>query len=413
MATPNLVVFSHLRWGFVHQRPQHLLTRLAGKWRVFYIEEPVQCSGPAFVEVQHHGLHLTVLVPHTPINMPGFHDDQLTVLEPLILNWLLQAQVVDPVVWLYTPLALPLAQALKPSCLVYDCMDELSAFKDVSRQLRQRESALMRQAALVFTGGPSLYEAKRHLHPNAHCLPGSVDARHFSPSNLQVGSPAQLAVQALQGDLTKPRLGFYGVIDERLDLLLVAQLADQHPEWQLVMVGPVVKIDPSSLPQRPNIHWLGIQAYERLPHFLAGWDVCLMPFALTEATRFISPTKTLEYMAAEKPVVSTAVKDVVWLYGHAVEVAISPQAFIEACERVLSEDLKARCERAQEMLTTVSTSSWERSALSVHRLMSEARFEAVLACQIQHSSQHLVDSSPKFDQIFDQPKKIAAGGARA
>lgn len=366
MSLPVLMVFSHLRWGFVYQRPQHLLTRLAGRWRVLFVEEPVQADGPARLEVRAVGPQLSVLVPHTPVAAPGFHDDQLAPLSTLLAEHLSAEDLLVDVAWLYTPMALPLVEPLQASCLVYDCMDELTAFKDAPRQLRQRESALMKMAALVFTGGPSLYEAKRGLHPQVVCLPSAVDAAHYSPANLVAGSASQREADRLQGGLPHPRLGYFGVIDERLDIGLIAQVADAHPDWSIVMAGPVVKISEQSLPQRPNIHWLGMQPYGRLPYLLAGWDLALMPFAMNESTRFISPTKTLEYMAGERPVVSTPVRDVISLYGSAVEVAQGGAAFIAACETVLAESAAARCERSIAMLRLVATHSWQHSADQVH-----------------------------------------------
>lgn len=412
-ALPDLVVFSHLRWGFVHQRPQHLLTRLAGRWRIFFVEEPVPTEGKAFIEARPMGPHLTVLVPHTSVAMPGFHDDQLAVLQPLVGAWLAAEQVKNPVVWLYTPMALPLVGAVKPSCVVYDCMDELSAFKGAPKQLRQRETALMKRAAVVFTGGPSLFDAKRNLHPSVHCIPSSVDARHYAPDSLVKGSEQDLAVQALQGDIAGPRLGYFGVIDERLDLSLVARVADHNPAWQVIMVGPVVKIDPESLPRRANIHWLGMQGYERLPYFLNGWDVALMPFALNEATRFISPTKTLEYMAGGKPVVSTGVKDVITLYGSAVEVAHSPDQFVAACETLLSASDADRATRALEMDALVASSSWERSARSIDGLMSASRHAALLAIEAQTSYDSLApdDEQETAEAGLAEPR-YAVGAAR-
>jgi UDP-galactopyranose mutase len=370
--SPALLVFSHLRWGFVYQRPQHLLSRLAKRWRVTFVEEPVFSDGPARIESHNPCPGVTVLVPHTPVAAAGFHDDQLPVLASLLGHWLQDHPLRDPVVWLYTPMALPLAAPLQPRCIVYDCMDELSAFKDAPRQLRQRESALLKRAAVVFTGGPSLFDSKQGLHPNVHCIPSSVDVAHFAPQGLLADSPEAQQAQALQGELPQPRLGFFGVIDERLDLRLIAELAERRPHWQVVMVGPVLKIDPQALPRQPNIHWLGMQPYAVLPHLLAGWDLCIVPFARNEATRYISPTKTLEYMAGEKPVVSTPIKDVVTLYGHAVALADGSEAFVTACEEVLEESAQARCRRAMEMLTTVSRHSWDRSADSVHRLIVEA-----------------------------------------
>lgn len=268
---PVLLIFSHLRWGFVYQRPQHLLARLAERWRVVYVEEPVHSEGPAQLETREISSHLTVLVPHTPVAAAGFHDDQFGLLQPLLDTALHARGLHVDVAWLYTPMALPLAKSFTPTCLVYGCMDELSGFKDAPRQLRQRESALLREATEVFTGGPSLHEARLYLHPSVHCFPSTVDAAHFSPADLVADCDHAKTAAALQDHLPRPRLGFLGVIDERLDLELVAAVADQHPEWASVMAGPVVKIDAALLPQRPNIHWLGMQPYERLPYLLAGW----------------------------------------------------------------------------------------------------------------------------------------------
>ena len=374
-----LIVFSHLRWGFVYQRPQHLMSRLAKHYRVLFIEEPIHCDGEPFIESHAHGPNLEVLVPHTPVAAPGFHDDQLAVLEPLISRFLDEQGIADCLAWFYTPMALPLLAALRrPHAVVYDCMDELAAFRNAPRQLRQRESGLLKIASLVFTGGPALYDAKRELHPNVHCLPSSVDAPHYSPGRLDPASAEAVDVAALQGAVPGPRLGFFGVIDERFDIALLAQLAEARPDWQFVMVGPVVKIDPAHLPQGANIHWLGMQSYARLPYFLAGWDVALMPFALNESTRFISPTKTLEYMAGEKPIVSTPVPDVIGLYGDTVRIAATPAEFIAACEHALAEHGAARNRRIGEMLATVSCSSWDRSAESVHRLL-EAELQKLAA----------------------------------
>ncbi len=326
---PSLIVFSHLRWNFVYQRPQHLLSRLARHFPVVFVEEPVVDAQADRLEHLQPAPHIDLLRPHVTASSAGFHDEHLPALSMQLARFLAQQGITDYVVWLYTPMALPLLQDLQPRAVVYDCMDELSAFRGAPRQLVQRESALYQVADLVLTGGPSLYEAKRERHPNVHLFPSSVDAQHFA-SGQGRDHPAQQ-------QLARPRLGYHGVIDERLDLDLVASVADAHPQWQLVMVGPVAKIAPESLPRRSNIHWLGQRPYEELPAFVAGWDLCLMPFALNEATRFISPTKTLEYMAAGKPVVSTPIRDVVQPHGDVVEIAERADDFVAACERVLAE----------------------------------------------------------------------------
>ena len=367
-----LIVFSHLRWGFVYQRPQHLLSRLSTHHEVYFVEEPIRDEGPARLEVVEKGQGLHVLVPRTPVEAVGFHDDQLSVLKPLLADFLRERGIDDYLVWFYTPMALPLIAGLRPRAVVYDCMDELAAFKDAPRQLRQRETALMKIASVVFTGGPALYDAKRSLHPNVHCLPSSVDAVHYAPARLEATSADGQRAAALQLQIARPRLGFFGVIDERFDVGLLGELAAARPDWQFVMVGPVVKIDPARLPVRANVHWLGMQPYDLLPHLMAGWNVCLMPFALNESTRFISPTKTLEYLAGEKPVVSTRVHDVVTLYGSAVQVVDDTAAFIAACERALAETAPARAERIDRSMALVRRSSWDRAADTVRGLLESA-----------------------------------------
>ncbi len=378
-----LVVFSHLRWSFVYQRPQHLMSRLARHYPVLFVEEPMFDAGPARLESSWQGRSLEVLTPRTPLPGQGFDRQQARLLQPLLQRALRERGLRSPMAWLYTPLALPLARGLDPVLWVYDCMDELSAFKGAAAELPDQERELLGLADLVLTGGPALYEAKRALHPRVHCMPSAVDVEHFQPQ-VQDAAACERAEQA-QGSLPRPRLGFFGVIDERMDLALLAGLADARPEWQLVMVGPVVKIDSDSLPRRPNIHWLGMQSYQTLPALMAGWDVCLMPFALNESTRFISPTKTLEYLAGEKPVVSTPVPDVLRLYGAVVRIASGVDAFVEACEQALHETPAQRRQRLTHAMDVVASYSWDGSARVVHELL-EAALERRLSGAASHAA---------------------------
>jgi UDP-galactopyranose mutase len=277
-----------------------------------------------------------------------------------------QEKLRDCVLWYYTPMALPLGRHLKPRAVIYDCMDELSAFLGAPPELLQREADLLRQADLVFTGGPSLYRAKKDRHPNVYCFPSSVDAAHFGQARAPLDEPDD------QRGLAHPRLGYFGVLDERMDLGLLDALAAAHPEWQIIMVGPVVKIQPDMLPRRPNIHYLGQRGYAELPRYLAGWEVCLLPFARNEATRFISPTKTLEYMAAERMIVSTPITDVAEPYGKIVFLGDTPERFIRACEQALTIERGERARVTRKMRQVLARTSWDRTAEAMEELIADA-----------------------------------------
>jgi glycosyltransferase involved in cell wall biosynthesis len=366
-----VVVFSHLRWDFVYQRPQHLLSRLAARHPVLFVEEPQHDpGGPARWDRSAPAPGVTVFRPRTPLAEPGFHPAQLALVAAMLDEVREAAGPGGIIAWLYTPMALPLARRLDPALVVYDCMDELSLFAGAPPELVAREEELLQLADVVFTGGPSLYRAKRGRHPNVHCFTSSVDAEHFGRA--RAGRPDAPDEPADQRDLPHPRLGYYGVIDERLDLPLLAALADAHPAWQLVLVGPVVKIDPAALPRRANIHYTGQRRYDELPAYLAGWDVCLLPFALNESTRFISPTKTLEYMAAERPIVSTPITDVAEPYGNIVYLGDTPEAFIRACERALASDAAERERRGSLMRGVLARTSWDATVAAMTECMARS-----------------------------------------
>ncbi|MGI8588288.1 MAG: glycosyltransferase [Chloroflexia bacterium] len=367
-----IVVFSHLRWDFVYQRPQHLLTRMAQNRRVIFIEEPLYEEGAApHWEQSSPTSNVLVCRPRTSITAGGFADEQMPALQTLLEQLVADEGIDESIVWMYTPMALPLARRLRSCALVYDCMDELSAFRFAPVQLVEREAELMLEADLVFTGGHSLYRAKQGRHPNVHCFPSSVDAGHFR-RGLSLPEPTD------QSAIPHPRLGYCGVIDERMDLDLLAALADAHPEWQIVMIGPEAKIAPEALPQRPNIHYMGPRKYEQLPAYLAGWDVCLMPFARNEATRFISPTKTLEYMAVERPIVSTPITDVIEPYSGIVLFGDTHEEFIAACEQALDETGTARAQRTARMREALARTSWDRTAGAMERLVERAVEESLV-----------------------------------
>ena len=364
-----IVAFSHLRWDFVYQRPQQLLSRLAAKRRVLFIEEPIDGMDPDGWELTNPAGNVVVARPRLAGLGRRPAEEVQRTLAALVRELVREQEIASPVAWVYTPMAEPLLDAVAPSLVVYDCMDELSLFVGAPPELVRMETALLGRADLVFTGGVSLYETKRARHPRVHCLPSSVDARHFArakPSASLVTEPED------QARLPGPRLGFFGVLDERLDLALLDALARSHPEWQIVMVGPTVKIDPATLPRQPNIHYTGPRSYEQLPAYLSGWDVCLLPFARNDATRFISPTKTLEYMAAERPIVSTRITDVARSYADIVYLADDPAEFVAACERALSDPTEEREARTRAARAVLSRTSWDATAGRVEALLEEA-----------------------------------------
>ncbi|MEH2046335.1 UDP-galactopyranose mutase [Nostoc sp.] len=363
--TPDIVCLSHLRWNFVYQRPQHLLSRCAQGKRVFFIEEPIFFEEPlASLNVNEDSNGVVVVVPHLP---QGLSEEAINAdLQVLIDSLFAEHNINKYICWYYTPMAIAFTRHLQPQAVVYDCMDELSAFQGASPTLKNYEADLFSRADLVFTGGQSLYESKVNQHPNVYAFPSSVDVPHF-------GQARNLQEPEDQAHIPHPRLGFFGVIDERMDIELLAGIAEARPDWHLVIIGPVVKIDPATLPQHENIHYLGGRDYKQLPAYLAGWDLAMLPFARNESTRFISPTKTPEYLAAGRPVVSTSIRDVVRPYGESklVRIADTVSEFVTAAELAMQEDTPAS-EWLSRVDVFLEKISWDRTWASMMKLIDSA-----------------------------------------
>jgi glycosyltransferase involved in cell wall biosynthesis len=362
-AIHDLICFSHLRWNFVFQRPNHLMSLCSARRRVFFFEEPIPGEvGAPRLDVTEIAPQLMVAVPR-----PAPGQDPIQGAKQALSELCRRYHIELPIAWFYTPMALQFARELPVKLTIYDCMDELSAFRGAPPELRQLERELFAKADLVFTGGESLCRLKQSAHHAVFCFPSSVDAAHYARARTPQPDPVD------QAAIGRPRLGFFGVIDERMDLALLAQVAAARPDWQLVMLGPIVKIDPSTLPRLPNIHYLGQKTYAELPAYLAGWDVAMMPFALNESTRFISPTKTLEYLAGGKPVVATPIADVVSPYADQglVRVAAGAPAFIAAVEETLSEGgLGERAARVEEFMAKTSwAATWGQMAALMGQLL--------------------------------------------
>ena len=365
---PTLLCFSHLRWDFVFQRPQHLMSRFARTMSVVFWEEPVDVGAreTPYLKVRQaeNCPNVRIVTPHLPEGMDGERREAA-------LRRLLDAHVsvcTRPLLaWYYTPMMLSFSRDIDASAVVYDCMDELSKFRFAPECLLDLEQELIGRADLVFTGGASLYEAKKNRHPNVHCFPSSVDREHFAKARRELPQPED------QAELKHPRLGFYGVIDERFDLDLLREMADMRPDWSFVMVGPVVKIGEEELPRAANIHYVGGKTYEQLPVYLSGWDVALMPFALNESTQFISPTKTPEYLSGGKPVVTTPIRDVVRTYGHlqGVHIAHDAEGFIRCCEKALEQSRDPDGDWLAEADLLLSATSWDTTQARMAGLIAE------------------------------------------
>lgn len=368
---PDLVCLSHLRWNFVYQRPQHLMSRCARERRVFFFEEPIFEADRkrAKLDLNMDSCGVCVATPKLPA---AFTPTQVQdTLRRLMDSLFRKCAIRDCILWYYTPMALSFTRHIDPLLVIYDCMDELSGFRGAPPELKRNEAELLSRADVVFTGGLSLYEARADQHPNIHPFPSSIDALHFASARDSAEIPAD------ELEIPHPRIGFCGVIDERMDTHLVSQIAEMRPDWHIILVGPVVKISEEELPKLPNIHYLGPKPYELLPSYMAGWDVAIMPFAHNDSTRFISPTKTPEYLAAGRPVVSTSIQDVVRIYGsqELVAIADTPDDFVDSIEQILNRKMDpAWLDRVDRFL---STNSWDSTWSSMMRLTQDSIGSAV------------------------------------
>jgi len=357
----NLLCFSHLSWNFVYQRPQHLLTRFAQDYRVFYFEEPK--IGHADLYVVHAQDHVCIV----ELLITSHDETTDSRIQALIHQVLKDYHIQQYISWYYTPMALQFTRELKPEMVIYDSMDELSAFRFAPPQLLELENELFQKADVVFTGGHSLFQAKKHRHHNIHPMPSSIDKQHFGQARGIQQEPED------QKSIGFPRLGFFGVVDERFDIELLREVSAQRPEWQFVIIGPVVKIDPNDLPRAANIHYLGPKNYTELPAYIAHWDMALILFALNESTEFISPTKTPEYLAAGKPVISTAIKDVVHPYGSAglVQIVDNPTSFIREAEKIGASTEKEQWLNKVDRF--LENESWDHTYAKMNALINQVR----------------------------------------
>jgi glycosyltransferase involved in cell wall biosynthesis len=354
-----IIVHCHLCWDWVWQRPQQFVSRLSRRHKILFIEtigpDPQLLTPFARFRTDEQFPNVTLLRLQFPSWRWGdsdFVDCERRRLVKEFLGGPAAGQFENPVQWFYDPMAASsFVGHMGEIATVYDCMDELSKFSEAPPEIIGREAGLLAMADVVFTGGRRLYENKRRMNSNCHFYGCGVDVEHFGKaSGSETKIPEDIA------SLPRPVLGYFGVVDERMDYELVAKLADANPNGSVVMVGPALKVDKVPLPRRHNLHWLGQRAYADLPAYAKAFDVCLMPFALNAATEFINPTKALEYMATGRPVVSSAVPDVVRNFGSVIKVAGDHDEFITSCQRAIKQKDAAAIESGMRM---ASENSWE------------------------------------------------------
>lgn len=349
----DIVVFSHLRWNFVYQRPQHILSRLAKSYNILFVEEPFQPNAENENTSSIHQVLPNLAVFNTYAENI---DSTLKLLKDKLGN-----QTIE-MAWFYSPSFVNALNILSFKKVIFDCMDELTLFKNAPTILIEQEKELLLKSDIVFTGGKSLYTAKQKHHHNVHCFPSSVDRKHFEKAQNGIKVPDEM--DALSGIV----VGYYGVVDERIDYELLEKTAQLCPTVDFVLIGPFAKVNPESLPSLPNIHFLGMRTYEQLPNYLKRFDVAMMPFAMNDATKFISPTKTLEYMAGGKSIISTPVYDVVRDYAQHIEIVENAEQFTAAINKLICLHKASYYLKYQEIL---DRTSWDNTVSNMHNLMEQ------------------------------------------
>ncbi|WP_300435350.1 glycosyltransferase [Christiangramia sp.] len=347
----DLMVFSHLRWNFVYQRPQHLISRISRHYKILFIEEPI-------ADEIEDGYELNIIHKNLHVFKPRVKDMEAI---PSVLLAFLQSTQVE-YAWFYSPSFSSLLAYIDVNFIIYDCMDELSLFKGAPAELIEQEKFLISEADIVFTGGKSLYESKSQRHPNTFCFPSSVEREHFEKARYHLSLPEDLK------HIPSLIVGYCGVIDERIDMDLLQNTALLLPGVSFVMIGPLAKIDDSELARAPNIFYLGMKSYESLPQYLAAFNIAMMPFALNDSTKYISPTKTLEYMAAGKPIISTAIKDVERDYSHCIPIISTAEEFAAAIKELLNTNNQ---EYQQDYNKILDRTSWDNTANSMIQILKE------------------------------------------
>ena len=343
------------------QRPQQIAVRLAKSYSILYFwpryaSDLARRRGNSQQVEPESALSVRLVSPLLlPFEraIPAACRTNLGTVKSIISHRLwAEGFATAPILWFYAPRFAPLLDSLEHSAVVYDIMDEHSAFSFARRDMRELEARLLRDADLVFAGTNTLAERKREFAPQVRYLPCGVEFEHFSAA-----AAKNLHVPPVLSGVSGPVIGYFGAVDDRLDFDMLLAAAMRHPDWTILLAGPwLATKSRAEVQSQPNILMPGLVPYAELPAYLARFDVAVLPFVLNELTMHIHPTKVLEYLASRTPVVSTPIPDVVKFYSGIVKIASTPDEFIAAVENLLNTPDADAVERGYQM---ARASSWD------------------------------------------------------
>ncbi len=363
------LIYSQVCWWGVWQRPQEVAKGMTEYHRVLYIS-PVQVHECLmrypdwkFIERIDKGRGITVF---SPMIFSGhyrwgliFRINRLLILSEL--RWLLRKE--RPVIFFTnSPFVDYLVPRLRTSKVIYDVIDDFTAFDWAPQNASRMERYLLSSADIVFTGTYALYKKKKSFCKDATFIPCGVDFSRFQRPEDTNPEPEPEDIQGLP----RPIIGYAGTLSERIDTSILSGLAERLPDASIVLIGPVHR-SLGRPPRAHNIHYLGLKRHEELPAYLHRFDVALLPFRLTKAAMAINPVKTLEYLAAGCVVVSTAIPDVERFYADVVVIASNPEEFVEKVTFVLHTHNEERIKRGIEF---ARRASWQKMVDDMEQIIN-------------------------------------------
>lgn len=384
----HIVHFAHGRWNDIWRTRQHIFSRLALKNTVLYVEPKIYALSDVRLgevsreewrvpRLQHEADGLWVYrhpvwAPHTL--RPGLATLTRQLRRLALRRAMARLGMRQPITWVFQPKDAELVGALGERLTVCHVNDEYSAYRyhspEKRRHIQEQERQLLSRADLVIVTSQALLEAKAYLNPHIALVPNGVDLAAFERVRQANMPPPEDIAQ-----LPRPLVGYSGHISVRLDLPLLAEIARQHPEWSLPLVGSVYEKgceeELKDLRALPNVHFLGEKAPQQVPQYIFAFDACLIPYQQGEETRNINSIKLYEYLAAGKPVVTI---DMPSLNGfrHVIRVADSAETFITELEAALQEADPALLEERRRL---AAENTWEQRVEQISTIV-QARLMA-------------------------------------